>query len=276
MYTSTHLWLPTQCVSHILVIICGVVIVTGVIGNVIILLVVGFVPGMKTSVNLCLASLACIDTLILSFLPILPVISTLNTDFIVVGREMCKYMVISLKTSSVNSAQCLLLYFSFYFKARSTNYAFSTQTHNLPSIEVKGLSTNRFHLLCFVQNSLFLLKQYCQLSLKVPLNMNVPIGWRLVSECLFQRKYSVINNQCRVLFTTSNEAIVFMDLIAYLYSTFLQEKSVFYGRSNPWTALNTNSQITRKVWGGVCKDVTSHCRVLLCQPWHTGFYGNDW
>lgn len=90
--TEEDYWFPSLSDKIAITVIFGSIIVTGVVGNILILAVIFLVKKMRSAVNLCLASLALTDLLVLLFLPIAPLVSMFDLDDSYMGPYLCEYM----------------------------------------------------------------------------------------------------------------------------------------------------------------------------------------
>lgn len=89
--TDPESWQISQTGKILITAIFAGVVVTGIVGNVLVITVVLLVRQMRTSVNLCLFSLALSDLLVMVFLPILPITYLYDLDESFLGKHLCKY-----------------------------------------------------------------------------------------------------------------------------------------------------------------------------------------
>lgn len=76
-------------------VILGCIVLVGVIGNVLVITLITMVRKMNSTVNMCLASLAVADLVILVFAPILPLRNLYDADHSNLGINFCKYFRLS-------------------------------------------------------------------------------------------------------------------------------------------------------------------------------------
>lgn len=89
--SSAALWRLSQSGQTALTVIFGVILLAGIIGNVLVISIIVLVRAMRTAVNLCLASLAVADLIVLVFLPTLPLLSLYQLDASSIGKHFCEY-----------------------------------------------------------------------------------------------------------------------------------------------------------------------------------------
>lgn len=79
----------------IIIIICSIVLLIGIIGNIGVLFIIARVTQLHTSLYYALASLALSDLLILVFLPIIPIAELFDISSGFVGKNLCYFLNVS-------------------------------------------------------------------------------------------------------------------------------------------------------------------------------------
>lgn len=92
--TQLESWEPNFSDKVLIIVIFGCVILTGVLGNVLVIALILFVRKMRNVVNLCLASLALADLIVLVFLPFIPLAWLFDVDHAFMGTNFCEYILI--------------------------------------------------------------------------------------------------------------------------------------------------------------------------------------
>ncbi|XP_064596752.1 motilin receptor-like [Liolophura sinensis] len=92
-YTEFESWSPSLSDKVIIAVIFSCIILTGVLGNVLVIALILFVRKMRSVVNLCLASLALADLIVVVFLPILPLAWLFDLDYSFMGTNFCASLI---------------------------------------------------------------------------------------------------------------------------------------------------------------------------------------
>lgn len=93
-YTEFESWSPSLADKVTIAAIFGCIILMGVLGNVLVIALILFVRKMRGVVNLCLASLAVADLIVVVFLPIIPLAWLFDLDHSFMGANFCEYILI--------------------------------------------------------------------------------------------------------------------------------------------------------------------------------------
>lgn len=88
--TDQETWQVSQTGKILITVIFATVVLIGIVGNVLVIALVLLVREMRSSVNLCLLSLALSDLIVVVFLPTLPIMYLHQRDESAVGRNFCK------------------------------------------------------------------------------------------------------------------------------------------------------------------------------------------
>lgn len=90
VYTDVDLWTLNPLAKILITCLFAGITTMGVVGNFLVISLVLALPSMRTSFNLCLASLALSDLMALSFQPVITLRDLHNLDHSILGRNACK------------------------------------------------------------------------------------------------------------------------------------------------------------------------------------------